>query len=525
MEELPNELLELIFKQLSLVDLITSCRLVCKRLRSIVDQLKIDELSIFTCHYDSIVDSSWFYTNRPIDRDRSIHSENFKFDRFFASDLAKRNRQCLKRFSLDAFSYLHSERLNEFAQLEELCLDMTSICSRDRIAILNFKNLKILHLTTNPMDDGSKARFDCPALKRLQCKGNLGLIEFKNPSTIDCLVLINRDFGHFKVNYDLARFRNVKAFRFDDRARKFIWAESLLDLITVVRSWSKLEELHFCVTNFRIVNQIDQIVLDKINRCKEFIYGLIELKSRLSVEHDFRFYLQGMEIRNRRFFENLNFGHIDHLFRLQIQNYLSLADRLCYYTEVNYSDLERHFGHSFPTNFFDKFNNIQTVSADRVVNQDHFICFLKRCTNLINLSIQIDYIAQPFLDQLPYTCRNLSKFSVKKGDERDCGFKGYSYKFLVRMDRLRELNIDQFDFDPILGILPECKVLVTIKFYIHKAKVLITKMKRDLYNFESGLPNKMEDQVHLSFKKGDLSFGDLKRVCMNIRNLIDIIYS
>ena len=73
--------------------------------------------------------------------------------------------------------------------------------------------------------------------------------------------------------------------------------------------------------------------------------------------------------------------------KFYIDNYNHLKDNLTFITRVDYGNLMAAVN-EIPTDYFKKFNNLNSVcSDDTIVNEEHFLSFLKNIKKLMNVDI------------------------------------------------------------------------------------------------------------------------------------------
>lgn len=227
MESLPLVPLELICNQLDLVDQI-KCRILSKKFRFIIDNLKANDLIIDLKFYNfRRLSSCWYGTQEQFETGNTI---NLNFSLKHRYELLKNQFTDTKRFSdlkrlkLIFLSRYQNDRSNSnylfgfiinnlfglFANLEHLELEVNfdTLSSNEGV---EHSNLKVLYI--NYVSKEIKFRINCPKLIKLYFGGVFRKLSIDHPSSIQFL---EANFSVYDDIYetDLSCFNNLKHFHY-----------------------------------------------------------------------------------------------------------------------------------------------------------------------------------------------------------------------------------------------------------------------------------------------------------------------
>lgn len=389
MNELPNELICMIFRHLDLMDLFFNCRLVNKRWSKLVDTMKFQELIILntTC------------INKPLSFvPKSINLNNILFneDLFEVLKIKFHNLSGLKFLKLkriNGFCFANEfESLNKFIQLEHLIIDDIRFSFEKDSYLLCLPNLKKIVLNIifgyqihnyeylDKTERTGKLLIDAIQLERVELVRCLNLdIEFVHPKSIKILIGLSE-------KKDLKVFSNLEVLKIPPRG---IYMNDEFNLFS--RLPNGLKELHFDYTSY---------VKSDLERVTKFLKDLLDEKVRLKL--DLNLYVN--EIKLISYESILKF--------CQFENYLDDCKKVTYFSNSIIVDPNKtiKFFKELSDDFCIQFPNINSIkiqNGDQEINQDQIIRFLNGCSNLQSLTIKEDQnkcpepFDQQFYDQLP----------------------------------------------------------------------------------------------------------------------------
>ena len=136
----------------------------------------------------------------------------------------------------------------------------------------------------------------------------------------------------------------------------------------------------------------------------------------------------------QRFSEDENEENLE---KFYTNNYNRLKDDLTFIYEVNYSNLMAAVN-EIPTDYFKKFNNLNYVrSIGKIVNQEHFLEFLKSVINLKELHLENPSLNQSIYDQLFVSCSLITFELIEEEDHQ------LNFDFIAKFNELKRLDLNQ----------------------------------------------------------------------------------
>ena len=365
----PPEILCKIFKHLNLKELI-KCKKVNKNWYSIVnDLIKVKRLVVGQGY-----SYKWYFTNELIKEEIECCHPNLFLTQYKRSFLANLNYLYIDPQLLN----FDLNNVNQFTQLIHL------------ETIFGFKSNTIFNLTLpnlqNLSFDTHRSCYliiECPKLKILCYKNyrSNGNLDIKYPNTIiyleTCLydeklmVLKNVEYlitDNYKA-IDESTLSNLKEFHFEQNiSALFFDLDEELNL-----SISRFDYIEGCLRRF--MSRKRRL---KMNSLKTFFLG-IQLFNNID-EINF----EGLQ---QRFSRGRNGADPE---KFYMNNYNRLKNNLTFICEVDYSRLMAAVN-EIPTDFFKKFNNLKNVcSHGTIVNEKHFLSFLKNIKRLSDVDLKED---------------------------------------------------------------------------------------------------------------------------------------
>ena len=139
--------------------------------------------------------------------------------------------------------------------------------------------------------------------------------------------------------------------------------------------------------------------------------------------------------------DEINFDSARRLFdenleKFYMNNYNRLKNNLTFVHQVDYSNLMNVIN-EIPTDYFKKFNHLNYVrSIVDIINQEHFLWFLKSVKNLSDLHLKYPNLNQSIYDRLPESC-SLTSLKLKKRE-----YYQLNFNFIAKFDKLKRLELN-----------------------------------------------------------------------------------
>ena len=447
MNGLPNELLVLILKELSLDDLFNSCKLVNKRWWHVINEhLKPDELIIYKkyCPFKNY----WFHTYKPIDPKSLICSTNLRIDRTFKKTFI--NLRFLK-IDYPIKDHVGLEYLNEFGQ-HLAHLEFTNIVRLHCDTSLCLPKLRVLYVLFG--SDGCKLLVESNELKILFAN-HLCLIELANKETVEFIETSYYD--------DFDEFSNLKTL--------------------------KLTIAHFNEDHMNILSQIPD-ALQRIHFYSDFKFPQANilfshiLNQKTIRNLELKIYNNGVELLANRSFDDYGFDLASDT-ELHHRNAAYLEhDGLTNYTEFSFNELIRVY-RRVSSNFFKKYVNIQLIDAKNSIgNEDHFKWFIEKCRNLSVLRLVRTSLSNNFYNQLPHIAPSLTRLILL--DEHTIS----NYEFILGFRILSKFyTMQHVPIRTGLQAVKNLRFIESFHFENGGKKIIIYKSGRWSYDLKYGLKN------------------------------------
>ena len=365
----PESLCE-VFKNLNLEELI-KCRLANKYWYSIINDLVKVKRLVVGRNYSS----KWYFTNELIKEEIECCHFSLFLTQYKRSFLANLNYL----FINPAYSNFDINIVNLFTQL----VHFETIVGYKLNAInnLNLPNLQVFSFYTE-LGSGNLT-INCPKLKVLYYKNchRKENLDIKHPNSITHLETCVYD-------EKLKMLKNIEYLITDNY--KAIDESTLSNILN-------LKEFHFN-------RNIDSLILDLNYNPNKFNYLKDRFRLFMNQKRSLRMNSLKVFFLGIQFFENedeINFdGLLQHfssvdrsgqnLEKFFMNNYNRLKDNLTFIHEVNYGNLMAAVN-EIPNDFFKKFNSLNTVrSHGRIVNEEHFLSFLKSIKKLSYVDLRQD---------------------------------------------------------------------------------------------------------------------------------------
>lgn len=434
---LPNELVEMIFKELNDLSELVVCRLINKRCRDVVNGIRLNRLVVKDVHLESSFDEKRRYeftgdligSTSVIVRVKGGDLLNFKFKQMLFR--LKKLALVLVSIETDTAFQQFETQINKLQALEHLQILML-------IADGGAKTLVLNHIRTFAID---------------ACYGQIVLLapELTKLATL-CDPQRFRIFDNGYVNQlthltlpgagaeDLATcsVQKLEYLRFKGNP------ENLNSIRTIIFTCPELRELHMEMVNKAAVCEI--LKQKKISRNLNLVI-----------------YFSGLPISRRNHVDQL-FGEQTELQTVGLPYVVKNFERLRsvdLVLRVNYSQLIDYQDRLSVDSFLSKFTRIEQLEVGKKVgNETIFTEFLEKCKSLKQIIINRSPMVQVIYDDLPYFCANLEILDIKMPSEQVIDLR-----FLLRFPRLRTLTVNR-RFDPALlhQLLRASECLFTLKF-------------------------------------------------------------
>lgn len=402
--DLPPEVLSMIFNCLSVNDKFNVVQKVCKKWYFIVTNSKLRNLVIAQDHLP--LNEKWSFTWNQVNCACSIVDLNLNFIETQLKRDIFSNLKSLYLYTIN-LSYLTSsfiECLNRLQFLERLEISFILL---NKIKTLNLFNLQVFSVKKV---HGNLLILNTPKLSKLRIQSaNCNNLKFIFPETIEYL-----DCAEFEII--LNKFKNLKILFCLDMID--INNDLLINLI-------KLEEVHFERNHFTFYNLVNQ--------------------KRIFNRTNLDIYYQGLKSGDY-LEQNLNFGS-DSLNEANIQiylnNYSNVANQLTFIKYINYNcwELNDSISPGIPEDFIRKFVCLNGIWVTHQVNNElKFIDFLKNCSNYSFLKLNYSQLTQAFYSQLPTLCPTIKNLEIKEEPEI---INNLDFDFLIRFNYLTGISTNK----------------------------------------------------------------------------------
>ena len=427
MQDLPNEMIEAILRELDLPDLI-NCRSVSRRFKCLIDnRLKIRDLFVFDNQHDFV--SLNFLIQTP----------QFKYQ--LRTDFSIFKSPSFKSFSTSLKSLKicspidHPHLLNQFHSLERLYVQKIR-----HPVMLTLPKLRVLFIE---FFDFKRIIFTIVSnvLEKLICE-RLDRIRLVHCGSVKQMVTTEIVFGYA----DLSKFKRLRILRIKIRQL----SNDTDQYVNAIAALDDLTELHF------------DSYYRRGPRTKTLIARMVQWIWKR--KPDLRIFWFGIELTSKSSARLIqwNLRDLEDAFRMQTENYEQLNRPLEDYHTVFYDHLSIFKNGVLPNNF--KFSNIRsllTSSLDNraIGNPERFVKFVNSCKDLTYLCFNISglnraHFGRLSLNRLSMTYLELSGENL----EIDCSF-------IFKLDYLRMLRIEQIlGLETVIAFMGGLKYLRFLEF-------------------------------------------------------------
>ena len=419
MDQLPPELLSIIFNELNFNQILI-CKLVNKKCYSVIKnyyklrQLSISNYSYFVC--------KWFYTNENVFNCQcEIKNPNFEFNQF---QINQTQFAHLKQLFIIQQKFIETKFLNCLSELENLSIKSSSLKSNE--ISLKLCNLQTLSIEESEIID--VIILDLPKLIRLK----INLFKSYKSKLIfnycDCIQLLECSRYLKKTK----KFFNLK-YLYCER----LCCSNLDDLFAFNK---KIAEVHF-------------------NGSADTFSKLKRYRQLYRKDQDLKIYFLGVKLDELPNYELTDYGfHIDErTIQFYVQNYLRLANKLPFVKLINYNCFENHF-QVIPANFIRRCVNFLLLEVSSQPKYlDQFKKVLEQCGYANELFINAD-LSQSFFDNLHKLVPILKCLKINAKNELD-------FSFLLNFISLEAIKLNQeLSLDLIKNLFKQIKKLKYLKF-------------------------------------------------------------
>ena len=266
---LPNELLPFVFKHLDLADLWHS-RLVCKRFKFFIDEVKLNELII--SDFGRLTRPKYYYTNESYNLRNQIKIEFLSSIQAFPFNLSDLKYLVVHLLfwndkEIKNFEKFLSDKL-KLVQLQIWDLNDYNSDLNEKV-LLKLPKLKVIFIdyVNVPLT------IDCPNLQQVYCGSNFRSIKFLNPQSI--LSLEVEDDGKMNASQAETIFKNVKYFKSKQCSRL---DPDFIDLLpNVKRVYCDQEEINEYDDYFSVTYVMDCLISKITKKDFQIFYKDVEL--------------------------------------------------------------------------------------------------------------------------------------------------------------------------------------------------------------------------------------------------------
>ena len=431
MENLPSLVLSKIIICFNLKER-TKLREICRNWKYEIDKFNQTTLCV---HEDPFpFNLSFSFTNKLVGHHNSTSSLNRKFFKY--SFLFDRIRRLYVSSVLSDLG-ISLDKLNHFKSVEQL--EIFGDLEFDKAIKFNFKKLRILSLKRCKFDCGLE--LDCPKLDTFICWRSIEQIKFNHPLSLKYSELLDYESS-------IKQFSNLEI---------LVFLSFKTTDLTIRNDLTRLKELHLNVSNY--------IYMD--------LEAFDSMKLNLEKNHDLKVAVTFFKFETNRY-ESDRFKLNKSSIRIMKNNYQK-RHQVCnsWPFEVDYSSLINTFG-SIPTDFFDKFPNIEIVLVEELANKKidelHLIEFLKNCKQLRGLHFDESLVGELFYDNL-VSLLTLEQLNINK-----LKWCIHNYKFLnLYLNQLKNLKKLQISFlnhnylstQLVYNVLNRCNQIDELSIFKH----------------------------------------------------------
>ena len=460
---LPNEMIQMIFRELNDLNVMLNCRLVSRRCKQVVDSIRIAHLAVDILKPDGLRIMSLNPDNYKIGDSISLKSVIFRTAslRFFKSKLLKMMFFKLKKLTISCVSIRYKTEFDQFQtnvnnlnELEHLQIGLINLGREWDLQFNHIRTFAILH-TYEP-----SIRLTAPQLTKLVLLTNsIWAIQVANANRLSHLILST-----------------------SAAAALSSYPKDRIEYLRMVKNPSKRTDLHQFIHAHPALRELHVRLMNK-----EAVCELLKQK-RIARNLHLVIYLDGLPLDDLKDAELLFRNRT----RLQMIPFLYLVEKFDRIHQIDwikfviYSELIRYYDRLSADAFLAKFNGIEIVKVCRMVDSEaNFIEFLKKSKNLKMLVIKKPPFGQAFYDNLHTHCAHLQVLDIETEPEQIT-----NAEFLLNHKQLRKLIINRdLDFALVNRLIrSNPDRLYSFRFHL---KGIWVKLSREHniwhFNFKSGL--------------------------------------
>lgn len=439
LENLSKEILHSkIFDYLNINDLLV-LKLTSKKLYSLVDTYKVEELWVSSNEHISLKDV-WFTTTRSNDLRKMIHSHRIFLLRSLSAYLSN-----LKYLKIDDFKEpIKLSDLNKFIKLEILYIYLFRFSRSD--CLLQLPALKALSFRLDMYNDKDNLDIDTPNLNSLDYYSyNLSPIDDRKVYFVHAYSI-----KYLRINDD-----------YEKRASIFKNLECLE--INNLKGFSKEDLLKF--------KNLKKFRIDQKQPSLRFLKEDIKkMKELFSCKKDLDFVLAGVLIKDIKQIDEYEYD----IFKFQMKNYNDLEDSI-FSTAIRYDAVVKLFPTNRPFDLCSKYININIILINAKIEDENLLAnFIIGCKNLSSFAANMrSSLSQKFYDNLP-AISSLISLTLLLKDVLD-------FRFITKISYLSQINTNQ---DVLMGRdlnLNNLKNFHSLCCKINNKKIVIEKGNTDDY--------------------------------------------
>ena len=504
-DQLPDLCLRKIFTFLSLRDLVR-CRTVNRQFKHYADRTQVTELVVYgergySMHYYKF--KKWFETDRSIDFESAISMDTLKFAKSSHFNLNQKLKFLHLSVSKDSYSAFRA--LGSLKQLVHLEIRADTYSS-EKTRTLALPNLRIFAIESR-----DPVILKTPKLEALRCVMNRIQIEYpKTIKRVECL----DSHQHYCGFGDLPKLSSLETLHVE------LSYGSALEKVCP-SDFPDLKELHImCSLQNRYgrnYEELQSLMLDRIHEKNALQRDELKLylNDVLLVEDDqlLRFnpmllHRHDPEVQIENCFKFMNYR------LLRRDSYPEIT--YVYFNQLMRLDFE------ISEDFFDRFPQIQELTASGLVDRDQLEWFLQNVTALSVLKLTDTRLDQTFVDGLPKLCSRLTRLKFNESSDLVTNFQ-----FLLQFEQLEmfETNRPLHQFDLASTAFRQLAKLKSLQFRTGWESVNIEReIKRPSLedNYSLRFFRTLKRDLHQTLFEKNLSWSQLEALYeQRRRSLVD----
>lgn len=403
MENIPVEILTLIFRDYLCIEEILNCGLVSKRWYSIAKGVKLKDLIFYNGCYIPVY-NRWFRTYTHISHLHRLNIVDNKLSKFIIENAMF---TCVKRLYIFSASLMTDNRINNainsLEKLEQLEFNYCVLLNYR----INLPNLKTLNIEKSFLH--TSFQIDCPLLE------NLKIIDSE---MLKIKILKPKSIKYFMV--DKFCFGFVKQFE----SLEYLYCEQFKSLtFDVFGELTRLRECHI-YDGIDAFNNILEHSSQK-DELKLFYNGVKFTGKSFKIDktkEDHNFYRKVLDKNEINFIAD---------------NYKYASNLIPFFKSVNYNFMEEKFSLNIPVDLSSRLVDLTLVKlSGRIKYPKQLEQFLRNLKKFNSLETNFSALDQTFFDNLPHFAPYFDDLKINETEKLDICF-------LFRFKDIRMIKINQ----------------------------------------------------------------------------------